>query len=754
MSIEKNLDSMNPKQLEAILQTQGPLLIMAGAGSGKTRVLTHRIAYLLEKEHVQPWNILAITFTNKAAREMKARIEQLVGNEASDMWVSTFHSMCVRILRKECAYLGFDKTFSICDTSEQQILMKRILKQLNIDSEKFDYRMILSQISQAKNDLLSPGELASRTTTFIDKIVSQCYQVYQEELKASMTMDFDDLIFHTVWLFQNYPNVLEYYQKKFHYIHVDEYQDTNHAQYQLVKLLANTHHNICVVGDADQSIYGWRGANIENILNFEKDYDDAKVIFLEQNYRSTQQILTAANQVISNNKNRKEKNLWTQNDAGEKVEYYRAQSEKDEARFVIDKIRAYHDKGYAYDSFAVLYRTNAQSRVMEENFLKANIPFKIVGGQRFFERMEIKDMLGYLRLLANPADDLSFRRVVNAPKRGVGEASIEKLAQTALLYGWTLLETCENLEFTTIRGKAATGLKTFVQQMEELKALVNEVSLEKLLEVILNKTGYLAELQRQATLEADSRIENLQELVSMVQQFDQSTIIEESEEQESLLVQFLTDVSLISDMEQEESGHEVTLMTLHAAKGLEFPIVFMIGMEEGIFPSLRSIMEQDDVEEERRLAYVGITRAEQKLFIVNAYSRLMYGRTQTNRPSRFIDEMDGDHLEECFAQEHFSFNPHISQKTFQGNVQFKSAIKSTTSSIVKTKGSSMMRNNSFEKSQSNEVWKVGDKVAHKMFGMGTIVKVTGKGEDLELDIAFPSKGIKRLLAVYAPITKV
>ena len=636
------IKGMNPRQAEAVLATEGPLLIMAGAGSGKTRVLTHRMAYLLQEKSVNPWNILAITFTNKAAKEMKERVIRLVGPVGNDMWVSTFHSMCVRILRRECEQIGYSRSFTICDQSETETLMKRIIREKNLDPKKFDHRMILGRISQAKNELQTPKEFSEFAGGYIDNIVYECYREYQKNLENSQSMDFDDLIMLTVKLFKDHPETLSYYQNKFHYIHVDEYQDTNYAQYQLVQLLASKFENICVVGDADQSIYGWRGADMENILNFEKDYPNAKVVLLEQNYRSTKKILRAANDVIQNNVNRKEKELWTDNPEGDNIVYYRGQSEHDEARFVISKMQQeVRENKRQYGDFAVLYRTNAQSRVVEENLLKSNIPYKMVGGRKFYDRKEIKDILAYLRLIVNPADDLSFGRIVNVPKRGIGDSSIVKLREFADLHNLTLLQAAHEVALSPISGKAGKELKKFATMMENLQKMQEFLPITELVEELLKQSTYLEALEAEKTLESEARVENIKEFLSVTQEF------EKTDAENKDLTTFLTDLALVSDLDQveEEPQSEVTLMTMHAAKGLEFPIVFIVGMEDGIFPSSRAFMDENQMEEERRLAYVGITRAEQKLFLTNAYSRMLYGRTMSNMPSRFIEELDQEILD-------------------------------------------------------------------------------------------------------------
>ncbi|HAR0962513.1 TPA: UvrD-helicase domain-containing protein, partial [Enterococcus faecium] len=515
------LNGMNPRQKEAVLHTDGPLLLMAGAGSGKTRVLTHRIAYLIEEKEVNPWNILAITFTNKAAKEMKERVNAILASGGEDVWVSTFHSMCVRILRRDVDFIGYNRNFTIIDSSEQLTLMKRILKELNIDPKKYDPRSILGTISQAKNSLQTPQDFAKMQGSYYEEIAAKCYAAYQKELQYNQCMDFDDLIMNTIRLFEEHPDSLTYYQNKFHYIHVDEYQDTNHAQYTLVNLLAGRFRNLCVVGDADQSIYGWRGADMQNILDFEKDYPDAAVILLEQNYRSTKNILSAANQVIENNSNRKPKNLWTENKEGNKITYYRADNERDETRFIVDRmqeeIRSNHRN---YGDFAILYRTNAQSRVMEETLLKANIPYKMVGGHKFYDRKEIKDILAYLNVLVNPQDSISFERIVNSPKRGIGPGSIEKLRSFASLHEWPLLEAAQNVDLANIGGKAGQQLGAFGEMIQEVTQMIPYLTVTELTKEVLDRSGYLEDLKIQNTLEAQARIENLEEFLTVTQEFD------------------------------------------------------------------------------------------------------------------------------------------------------------------------------------------------------------------------------------------
>lgn len=727
---EKLLANLNEQQQAAVKTTEGPLLIMAGAGSGKTRVLTHRIAYLLAEKQVAPWNILAITFTNKAAREMKERVQALLGGAAEEIWISTFHSMCVRILRRDIDRIGIDRNFSILDTTDQLSVLKNILKEKNIDPKKFDPRSILGTISSAKNELLSPEKFAKKAGNYYEKIVSDVYEEYQKRLLRNHALDFDDLIMTTIQLFERVPEVLEHYQYKFQYIHIDEYQDTNRAQYMLVKMLAARFQNICVVGDADQSIYRWRGADIQNILSFEKDYPNAKVILLEQNYRSTKRILQAANEVIENNVHRKPKKLWTENPEGQKIVYYEAMNEADEAQFVAGKIKEYVESGKRrYSDFAILYRTNAQSRVMEEVLLKSNIPYQIVGGLKFYDRKEIKDILAYLRVIANPNDDISLLRIINVPKRGIGASSLDKIVSYASENELSVFEALGELEHIGLSARIAASLLEFRRLLEQWGQLQEYVSVTELVEEVLDKSGYREMLKAENTLEAQSRLENIDEFLSVTKHF-------ENVSEDKSLIAFLTDLALISDIDQlndanGEDGDAVVLMTLHSAKGLEFPVVFLIGMEEGIFPHSRSLDDEDEMEEERRLAYVGITRAEEELFLTSAQMRTLFGYTNMNAVSRFIREIPEELVER------------VSKRTAWASA---AAGKQTTVRKITTASST---------GGEAIVWKVGDKVEHKKWGIGTVVSVRGEGDDKELDIAFPSPiGIKRLLAKFAPITKV
>lgn len=749
------LQGMNDKQQEAVLTTEGPLLVMAGAGSGKTRVLTHRIAFLIEEKHVLPWNILAITFTNKAAREMQERVGKLLGENARDVWVSTFHALCVRILRRDIDRIGFNRAFTIADSSEQRTLVKRICEDQNIDTQKFDPRSILSAISNAKNAMETPEQYLEKHRGPFEQMVGKVYQSYQTELANNQSLDFDDLIMKTIELFQTSSDTLAYYQDKFHYIHVDEYQDTNDAQYQLVNLLAQKYQNFCVVGDADQSIYGWRGANMNNILNFERDYPQAQTVMLEQNYRSTQTILKAANEVIINNLQRKDKNLWTENGAGEKISYYRAQNEHDEAQFIVKKIqeeRANHQ--YHYNDFAVLYRTNAQSRVIEETFLKSSIPYTMVGGHKFYDRKEIRDILAYLTLIVNPQDSMSFTRVVNTPKRGIGDTSVDHLREFADDNHWPLLYAAQNVINANQIGAAARNkLDQFGQLMADLTDQASQLSITDLTELILDKSGYDEALRQDKSLQAQARRENLDEFKSVTAEYDKQHAADDLPQMEKI-INFLADLALVSDQDDvDEQEPAVTLMTLHAAKGLEFPVIFLIGMEQGIFPLARAMERTDEMEEERRLAYVGITRAKRKLYLTNAFSRMLYGRVQRNQPSDFIDEID-DSLIKTENEGGMAFG------TGKGGLYGGYASQASQATTYKAKPRRTPGKKVAPKVANSgtgadqQAWQTGDKVTHKKWGTGTVVSVNGTGTDMELDIAFPQQGVKRLLASFAPITKV
>ncbi|WP_088077380.1 DNA helicase PcrA [Bacillus mycoides] len=738
---DRLLNGLNPQQQKAVQTTNGALLLMAGAGSGKTRVLTHRIAYLLGEKGVAPWNVLAITFTNKAAREMRERIDKLVGPEAEDIWISTFHSMCVRILRRDIDRIGINRNFTILDAGDQLTVVKKIMKERNIDPKKFEPRSILAGISNAKNELLSADKYAKKITTAdpYEKLTSDVYTEYQKRLLKNNSLDFDDLIMTTIQLFERIPEVLEFYQRKFQYIHVDEYQDTNKAQYLLVKHLASRFKNLCVVGDSDQSIYRWRGADISNILSFEKDYENAQVILLEQNYRSSQNILNAANAVIEKNSNRKPKKLWTDNQIGSKISYYRAATEKDEAYFVAKKIRDDIQMGNRkYTDFAVLYRTNAQSRMIEEIFLKSNIPYKIVGGTKFYDRKEIKDILAYLRLIGNPDDEISFARIINMPKRGVGATSIDKIINYGVQNGISLTAVLDEIEHVGVSAKITKAVKEFAGLLHNWVNMQEYLSVTELVEEVIEKTGYRDMLKNERSLEAEGRLENLDEFLSVTQTF-------ESQSEDKSLVAFLTDLALVADIDRVDedptAGEEVILMTMHSAKGLEFPVVFIVGLEEGIFPHTRSLMEEDEMQEERRLAYVGITRAEEELYLSNAQMRTLFGRTSMNAASRFITEIPAELVEplnETAPKRETSFGA-----------------KGRTTSATTTRSRSAFVRPAVKTTGGEQIgWAVGDKASHQKWGVGTVVSVKGEGDAKELDIAFPSPiGVKRLLAKFAPVTK-
>ena len=756
------LNGMNDRQAEAVQTTEGPLLIMAGAGSGKTRVLTHRIAYLIDEKMVNPWNILAITFTNKAAREMKERAAAL--NPATqDCLIATFHSMCVRILRREADHIGYNRNFTIVDPGEQRTLMKRILKNLNLDPKKWNERAILGTISNAKNDLIDEVAYANMAGDMYTEIVAKCYTAYQKELRQSEAMDFDDLIMLTLSLFDQNPDVLTYYQQRYQYIHVDEYQDTNHAQYQLVKLLASRFKNICVVGDADQSIYGWRGADMQNILDFEKDYPEAKVVLLEENYRSTKTILQAANEVIRNNRNRRPKNLWTQNEDGEEIVYYRANDEQDEALFVARTIDQLSREGYSHKDFAVLYRTNAQSRTVEEALLKANIPYTMVGGTKFYSRKEIRDVISYLNLIANPSDNISYERVVNEPKRGVGPGTVDKIRNFAAIQEISLLDASANIMLSPVKGKAAQAVYEFANLILDLRDRLDDYSVTELVELVLKKTGYSAALAAQATLESQARIENIEEFLSVTRNFDENPDNPADETGLDKLSRFLNDLALIADTDDgDQESSEVTLMTLHAAKGLEFPVVFLVGMEENVFPLSRASEDEDELEEERRLAYVGITRAEKILYLTNANSRLLYGRTNYNQPTRFLREISSDLLDyqglarPANSSFKVSYTNSDTSKFGQG-MSLAQALqerkRQAAPSSISTNSLPFGKSSQSQPSKPEVAWAIGDIAHHKKWGDGTVLAVSGSGNSQELKINFPEVGLKKVLASIAPIEK-
>lgn len=719
--------NMNSEQSEAVRTTEGPLLIMAGAGSGKTRVLTHRIAYLLDEKDVSPYNILAITFTNKAAKEMKARVEHLVGEEAQVIWMSTFHSMCVRILRRDADRIGIERNFTIIDPTDQKSVIKDVLKSENIDSKRFEPRMFIGAISNLKNELKTPEDAQKEANDFHSQMVATVYKGYQRQLSRNEALDFDDLIMTTINLFERVPETLEYYQNKFQYIHVDEYQDTNKAQYTLVKLLANKFKNLCVVGDSDQSIYSWRGADIQNILSFEEDYPEAKTIFLEQNYRSTKNILNAANEVIKHNSERKPKGLWTANSGGDKIQYYEAMTERDEAEYVVKEIMKHQRSGKKYSEMAILYRTNAQSRVLEETFMKSNIPYTMVGGQKFYDRKEIKDLLSYLRVIANSNDDISLQRIINVPKRGIGPSSVEKIQTYALQNNISMFDALAEVDFIGLSKKVTQECISFYEMIQNLIKEQEFLEISEIVDEVLQKSGYRDMLDREQSIESRSRLENLDEFMSVPKDYEENTPLEEQS-----LINFLTDLSLVADIDEADTQNGVTLMTMHSAKGLEFPIVFIMGMEESLFPHIRAIKSEDDheMEEERRICYVAITRAEELLYITNATTRMLFGRSQSNMPSRFLKEIPEDLLDSHTGQKRQTIYPKSQPK--------RGFSKRTTST---------------KKQVSSSDWKVGDKVMHKAWGEGMVSNVNEKNGSVELDIIFKSEGPKRLLAQFAPITK-
>lgn len=727
---------LNPAQEEAVEHTDGPLLIMAGAGSGKTKVLTCRIAYLLQ-QGVAPYNILAITFTNKAASEMRERVERIAGAAAKDIWLSTFHAFCARFLRMEIEHLAeYKRNFVIYDAGDTLVLIKSCLKELNLDEKLFPPRSIQSTISNAKNALQDERAFAREADHFHAEKIAEVYQLYQTKLRSNNALDFDDLLMMTVFLLKNEESVRQKYQEKFRYILIDEYQDTNRAQYLMAKLLAEKYRNICVVGDADQSIYGWRGADIRNILDFEEDYPDAGIIKLEQNYRSTQTILDAANAVIENNTSRKPKVLWTDNAGGEPIAHYLAYDEKDEAQYIADNITKLNTVyNNSYGDIAVLYRTNAQSRVIEEAFMKWGIPYTMVGGLKFYDRKEIKDILAYLRVLFNPADRLSLLRIINVPRRGIGNTTIGRLSDYADRHGLSLFDVVSNPELVEgLTARAKRPLEGLAEFIFNLMPCLDTIPVAELLEKVMNDSGYMAELEKEQTPQDEARIENLKELLTVAKEFAAA-------DTENTLENFLSHVSLVSDIDSAETAVDrVTLMTLHSAKGLEFPVVFMAGMEEGLFPHSRTLLNEEEIEEERRICYVGITRARRKLFLTNARMRNIFGKTTMFPPSRFLDEIPAGVLEE--------------QAGRSNRYDF-----SAPAAVVGTPAPS--RRTGFPAAPAETAgrgghveWRAGDKVQHKKFGIGTVVEVHGNGDNQEIKVAFPGNGIKSLAVQFAPVTKV
>ena len=724
------LDGLNREQQQAVQHTEGPLLILAGAGSGKTKVLTVRIAYLLA-QGVNPYEILAITFTNKAAKEMKSRVEGLVGDVANRIWLSTFHSFCAKFLRFELDnFLGYNSNFTIYDTSDSQVVIKAALKAFNLDDKYYPVGAMISAISDAKNKLMFASDYRKQARDFYQQKVADVYEYYERELRKNNALDFDDLLLVAVKLLQSNAAVLDKYSKRFKYVMIDEYQDTNHAQYLLAYLLSSHWKNIAVVGDADQSIYAWRGADIQNILDFEKDYPNCTSIKLEQNYRSTKIILDAANAVIDHNEGRPEKNLWTDKVEGAKIQHFMAQSEHEEAAFIGDTIVKKHDiHGVPYGDMAILYRTNAQSRVLEEALIKRALPYTMVGGTKFYDRKEIKDVLAYLRVLYNPFDDLSLLRIINVPKRSIGATTVSKLQDYARENGTSLFMTLTQLHLVdTIKGKTKEKLEEFGILIFTLVAEMDDKSVLDILEAILDRTGYLAQLEESTDPQDQARAENIGELLSVAKDFQDTNPTGTVED-------FLEQVALVNDVdsfEQEES--KVTLMTLHAAKGLEFPIVFLGGLEEGLFPHSRTLMNPEEIEEERRLAYVGITRAEKELYISNATTRTVFGRTSSYLPSRFIDEIPAELVDSLRAKRRI---PDDIKPTVPRHMSVAS--RPVTKPIIR-----------------NEViadWKVGDTAIHSKWGNGKVVNVSGEGAGMKLTIEFPTQGVRVVMAKFAPVKK-
>ncbi len=733
-SIEYILNSLNPTQREAAMCTEGPLLVVAGAGSGKTRVLTCRIAYLMSKG-VAPYRILAITFTNKAAAEMRERVESMVGHVAKDVWLSTFHAFCARFLRMEIEQLGgYSSHFTIYDSGDSLAVIKSCLKELNLDDKTFQPYSVQASISNAKNALIDAKTFTSQADTFHMRKLAEIYSLYVQKLRNNNALDFDDLLLISVRLLQNNAEVREKYQEKFQYILVDEYQDTNRPQYLLAKILSEKHRNLCVVGDADQSIYAWRGADIRNILDFESDYPDAKIVKLEQNYRSTQNILDAANAVIERNMTRKPKSLWTDNPEGDRVAYYYARDERDEATHIASTINQLNTVWRVpYRDIAILYRTNAQSRALEEALMQFGLPYIMVGGLKFYERKEIKDMIAYLRVINNPNDTVSLQRIINVPKRGIGDTTLKRLQDYAAancLSLFDVISTPDIIPDITTRAKA---------QLEKLAEFIYlkmgkaaSLPVAELLNEVIVDSGYLAELELEQDPQADARIENLKELFSVAKKFA-------SAEEEDTLDNFLSNVSLVSDIDTADtSGNSVTLMTLHSAKGLEYPHVFMAGMEEGLFPHSRTLLNEVEVEEERRLCYVGITRAQRRLYISNARQRMIFGNTVTYPPSRFLYEIPRALLEDANQR-----------KMTKPQVPVNGGFARPMSAVVSAQG-----NKPAAAAGGGTDWRAGDKAVHAKWGVGTVVAVKGSGETLEVQIAFPGAGVRNLMAALAPIKKV
>ena len=755
------LEGLNDEQKEAVLAVEGPCLVIAGAGSGKTKVLTHKIAYLMHNVGVKPWNILAITFTNKAANEMKERVEKLVGEVAKDMWIGTFHSICVRILRRYIDRIGFTSSFVIFDTSDQRTIVKQCIKQLELDDKIFTDRSVLSEISNAKNEMLEPADYALRANgEYRKETIAEVYKMYQKKLKDNNAVDFDDIINYTIKILSENPDVLEYYSNKFEYVLVDEYQDTNKAQFTLVSMLAARFGNITAVGDNNQGIYSFRGADITNILNFERDFPGTKIIKLEQNYRCTQNILDAANAVIKNNESKYEKNLWTQNNKGDLPYVFRGDTEYDEANFIVEQIRRLKREEYLdYNDFTVLYRMNSQSRSIEDILRREDIPYKIVGGLKFYERKEIKDIIAYLRLIENTADNLSLQRIINEPKRGIGKTSLDNIEAVANQNDISMYEVIKRADAFGLN-RVYVNSRNFINQIEELRSKKDTLIISELIKETLRITGYSKALELEDTTEAENRLENLDEFLTVAIEF-------EEELADNTLADFLEGITLSSDIDNtDETEDSVTLMTLHSAKGLEFPVVFLVGMEEGIFPGYKSIGEQKELEEERRLCYVGITRAKQHLFLTCARQRTIFGSTSCNQVSRFVKEIPEELLdgyEEALAdRREKSYEDYRFEWKYGGGYnKSESTVNSykvnDTEGYVKKPEFAFRSAESFlsnlNKKKTSDIdlsiYKAGKRVYHKKFGEGNINYVEAEGDDLKVDITFEKAGHKRLMAKYA-----
>lgn len=733
ITVNSYLDRLNDMQREAVTATEGPLLVLAGAGSGKTTVLVNRIAYILQTTYAQPWNILAITFTNKAANEMKTRIENIIGISSRDMWVGTFHSICVKILRTCIERIEYGKDFVIYDSPDSRTLMKECLKELSLDEKQYPVRAVLSEISNAKNAMLSPDDYVRlHYSDFRLRHYADAYELYQEKLKKNNALDFDDIICHTVNILKNNPDVAEIYQRRFQYILVDEYQDTNNAQYSLINILAEGYGNVCVVGDDDQSIYKFRGADVNNILNFEKDYKSSRKIMLEQNYRSTSNILNAANSVIDHNKKRMGKKLWTSKDGGEKISAFTGGNERDEAEYISNEITKLVRGGRAYSDCAILYRTNAQSRALEEMLMREAIPYRVLAGLRFYDRKEIKDIIAYLRVIYNPHDDISLRRIINEPKRKIGAATLDKLTGLSNQYGLSNFEIIENVAMYPDLKSAAPRLKQFGNLIKNFRALAAELSIDELTKRVINDSGYMTMLVTENTVEAKTRIENIEELLGVVSEFAASA------ETSGELGDFLENVTLVSDIDNYDAEQDsVVLMTIHSAKGLEFPVVFIAGLEEGLFPSLKTSSDAEDLEEERRLCYVAITRAKEKLYVTNAMSRFKFGARVPCMTSRFFKEIPEEYLSDSTPMRTGA------RKSLE---DFGIRITNTENRMPRYKQTSVP-------AAAPEKFRAGGRVRHRKFGDGTVISAQEFGKDSILVIDFDTAGQKRLMAAFAKLEK-